>query len=92
MSFAFSFDNEDDLYQFAYCYPYSYSQLQSHLDSLERRNYNFFTRELLCLTVVGCFCVRMLIRCLHIPLSTPSDTQYITFVLNMQYCHWSWHK
>ncbi|CAL1538014.1 unnamed protein product [Lymnaea stagnalis] len=51
MSFAFVFDREDDVYQFAYCYPYSYTRLQNYLDNLERRNYDFFSRELLCLSV-----------------------------------------
>ncbi|KAJ8306552.1 hypothetical protein KUTeg_017097 [Tegillarca granosa] len=51
MSFAFCFDKEDDIYQFSYCYPYSYTRLQNYLDNLEKKNYNFFTRELLCLTV-----------------------------------------
>ncbi|XP_059174977.1 cytosolic carboxypeptidase 6-like [Physella acuta] len=51
MSFAFVFDREEDTYQFAYCYPYSYTRLQNYLDNLEKRNYDFFTRELLCLTV-----------------------------------------
>lgn len=51
MSFAFNFDVEDEVYQFAYCYPYSYTRLQNYLDNLEKRNYDFFTRELLCLTV-----------------------------------------
>ncbi|KAL3868699.1 hypothetical protein ACJMK2_041476 [Sinanodonta woodiana] len=51
MSFAFCFDKEDDVYQFSYCYPYSYSRLQNYLDTLEKRNMDFFTRELLCLTV-----------------------------------------
>ncbi|XP_076462552.1 cytosolic carboxypeptidase 6-like [Babylonia areolata] len=51
MSFAFNFDSEDEVYQFAYCYPYSYTRLQNYLDNLEKRNYDFFTRELLCLTV-----------------------------------------
>ena len=53
MSFAFIFDREDEVYQFAYCYPYSYTRLQNYLDNLEKRNYDFFTRELLCLTVVS---------------------------------------
>ncbi|XP_025110591.1 cytosolic carboxypeptidase 6-like isoform X2 [Pomacea canaliculata] len=51
MSFAFNFDNEDEVYQFAYCFPYSYTRLQNYLDNLEKKNYDFFTRELLCLTV-----------------------------------------
>lgn len=54
MSFAFNFDNEDEVYQFAYCFPYSYTRLQNYLDNLEKKNYDFFTRELLCLTVVSC--------------------------------------
>ena len=53
MSFAFIFDKEEDTYQFSYCYPYSYSRLQNYLDNLEKRNMEFFSRELLCLTVVS---------------------------------------
>ena len=53
MSFAFIFDKEEDTYQFAYCYPYSYSRLQNYLDNLEKRNMEYFSRELLCLTVVS---------------------------------------
>lgn len=52
MSFSFCFDKEDDIYQFAYCYPYSYTRLQNYLDNLEKKNMDFFSRELLCLTVV----------------------------------------
>ncbi|XP_069127054.1 cytosolic carboxypeptidase 6-like [Argopecten irradians] len=51
MSFSFCFDREDDVYQFAYCYPYSYTRLQNYLDNLEKKNMDFFSRELLCLTV-----------------------------------------
>ncbi|XP_033885219.1 cytosolic carboxypeptidase 6-like [Acipenser ruthenus] len=51
MSFAFCFDKEDDVYQFAYCYPYTYSRLQHYLDSLEKRNLDYFQRELLGLSV-----------------------------------------
>ncbi|KAK2179282.1 hypothetical protein NP493_500g02012 [Ridgeia piscesae] len=51
MSFAFSFDRESDVYQFAYCYPYSYTRLQNYLDNLEKRNMDYFRRELLCLSV-----------------------------------------
>ena len=53
MSFAFVFDREDEVYQFSYCYPYSYTRLQNYLDNLEKRNYDFLHRELLCLTVVS---------------------------------------
>lgn len=55
MSFSFCFDREDDVYQFAYCYPYSYTRLQNYLDNLEKKGMDFFHRELLCLTVVSAF-------------------------------------
>ncbi|XP_025909659.1 cytosolic carboxypeptidase 6 [Nothoprocta perdicaria] len=51
MSFAFCFDREDDIYQFAYCYPYTYTRLQHYLDNLQRRNMDYFCRELLGLSV-----------------------------------------
>ncbi|XP_029050884.1 cytosolic carboxypeptidase 6 isoform X1 [Osmia bicornis bicornis] len=34
LSFAFSFDREEDVYQFALSYPYSYSRYLAHLDNL----------------------------------------------------------
>lgn len=37
LSFAFIFDREDDIYQFALTYPYSYSRLQSYLSVLEQK-------------------------------------------------------
>ncbi|KAG7332518.1 hypothetical protein KOW79_004352 [Hemibagrus wyckioides] len=51
MSFAFCFDREDDVYQFAYCYPYTYSRLQHYLSSLEQRNLDYLKREQLGLSV-----------------------------------------
>jgi hypothetical protein len=57
MSFSFCFDREDDVYQFAYCYPYSYTRLQNYLDNLEKKGMDFFHRELLCLTVVSAISV-----------------------------------
>ncbi|XP_077005839.1 BEN domain-containing protein 5 isoform X5 [Tamandua tetradactyla] len=45
MSFAFCFDREDDTYQFAYCYPYTYTRFQHYLDSLQKRNMDYFFRE-----------------------------------------------
>ncbi|XP_061200831.1 BEN domain-containing protein 5 isoform X3 [Neopsephotus bourkii] len=51
MSFAFCFDREDDTYQFAYCYPYTYTRLQHYLDNLQRRNMDYFRRESLGLSV-----------------------------------------
>ncbi|KAI3368784.1 hypothetical protein L3Q82_025770, partial [Scortum barcoo] len=53
MSFAFCFDREDDVYQFAYCYPYTYSRLQHYLASLERRNLPYLQRDQLGLSVVS---------------------------------------
>jgi cytosolic carboxypeptidase protein 6 len=37
LSFAFIFDREDDIYQFALTYPYSYNRLQSYLSVLEQK-------------------------------------------------------
>ncbi|XP_032686255.1 cytosolic carboxypeptidase 6 isoform X2 [Odontomachus brunneus] len=34
LSFAFAFDREDDVYQFALTYPYSYTRYLGHLDNL----------------------------------------------------------
>uniref|UniRef100_A0A1A8S2D1 Cytosolic carboxypeptidase 6 n=2 Tax=Nothobranchius TaxID=28779 RepID=A0A1A8S2D1_9TELE len=51
MSFAFCFDRENDVYQFAYCYPYTYTRLQHYLASLERRNLPYLQREQLGLSV-----------------------------------------
>ena len=53
MSFPFAFDKEGDTYQFAYCYPYSYTRMQTYLAAVEKRKLDYFNRELLCLSVVG---------------------------------------
>lgn len=53
MSFAFCYDREDDIYQFAYCYPYTYTRLQHYLDNLQKRNMDYFNRERLGLSVVS---------------------------------------
>ena len=53
MSFAFCFDQERDVYHFAYCYPYTYTRLQNYLDNLEMKGHAFFQRELLTSTVVS---------------------------------------
>jgi hypothetical protein len=37
LSFAFIFDREEEVYQFALTYPYSYSRLQSYLGVLEQK-------------------------------------------------------
>ena len=51
MSFAFCFDKEEDVYQFAYSYPYTYSHMQKYLTQLQKRNLDYFLREQLCLSV-----------------------------------------
>ncbi|KAM5148251.1 BEN domain-containing protein 5-like isoform 1-T1 [Mantella aurantiaca] len=51
MSFAFCFDRENDVYQFAYCYPYTYTRLQHYLENLDKQRLNYIHRELLGLSV-----------------------------------------
>ena len=53
MSFAFCFDQQDDIYQFSYCYPYSYTRLQNYLDSIEKKGLDYLQRDLLCFSVVS---------------------------------------
>lgn len=52
MSFVFCFDLEDDVYQFAYSFPYSYTKLQNYLQILDNRHLNYYERELLAMSVV----------------------------------------
>ena len=51
LSFAFAFDSDTDVYQFAYCFPYTYSRLQTFLEELDKKEMACYRRELLCLTV-----------------------------------------
>ncbi len=51
MSFAFAFDKETDVYQFAYSYPYTYNRLQSYLSDIESLNLDYVRREQLCMSV-----------------------------------------
>lgn len=44
LSFAFAFEKEDEVYQFAIAPPYSYSRLQSYLMNLETKFSNTFER------------------------------------------------
>uniref|UniRef100_A0A4W5JI87 AGBL carboxypeptidase 4 n=1 Tax=Hucho hucho TaxID=62062 RepID=A0A4W5JI87_9TELE len=78
MSFAFCFDREDDVYQFAYCYPYTYTRLQHYLDSLERRNLDYLQREQLGLSVVSvCVCVReCACVCICVCVLSPSSNSF----------------
>lgn len=53
LSFAFSFDKEDDVYQFAVAPPYSYSRLQSYLNVIDARQTEpRFVRSVLTKSVV----------------------------------------
>jgi len=51
MSFAFAFDRESDVYQFAYCYPYTYNKLQKFLNDIERLDLDYVSRRQLCVSV-----------------------------------------
>ncbi|RMZ93773.1 Cytosolic carboxypeptidase 6 [Brachionus plicatilis] len=51
MSFVFCFDVEDDVYQFSYSFPYSYTKLQNYLQILDNRGLDYYERELLALSV-----------------------------------------
>ena len=53
MSFVFCFDLEDDVYQFAYSFPYSYTKLQNYLQILDNRHLDYYERELLAMSVVS---------------------------------------
>eukprot|EP00658_Telonema_sp_P-2_P055659 TRINITY_DN4423_c0_g1_i3.p1 TRINITY_DN4423_c0_g1~~TRINITY_DN4423_c0_g1_i3.p1 ORF type:complete len:216 (+),score=48.11 TRINITY_DN4423_c0_g1_i3:96-743(+) len=53
LSFLFGFDQEQDEYWFAYCYPYSYTQLQETLANLERKHPEFLERHLLCRCLIS---------------------------------------
>ncbi|XP_021710132.1 cytosolic carboxypeptidase 6 isoform X1 [Aedes aegypti] len=51
LSFAFGFDKEDEVYQFALTFPYSYSKLQAYLNALESKFPESFERTTLGMTV-----------------------------------------
>lgn len=53
LSFAFGFDKEDEVYQFALTFPYSYSKLQAYLNALESKFPESFERTTLGMTVVS---------------------------------------
>ena len=53
MSCVFCFDVEDDVYQFAYAFPYSYTKLQNYLQILDNRSLDYYERELLAMSVVS---------------------------------------
>eukprot|EP01028_Stygiella_incarcerata_P002886 TRINITY_DN15514_c0_g1_i1.p1 TRINITY_DN15514_c0_g1~~TRINITY_DN15514_c0_g1_i1.p1 ORF type:complete len:436 (+),score=63.39 TRINITY_DN15514_c0_g1_i1:75-1382(+) len=53
LSFIFEFDDEEDTYYFAYCFPYSYTRIQRLLSGYESKGHPYFHRALLCRTVLG---------------------------------------
>lgn len=56
LSFAFAFDKEDDVYQFALAPPYSYSRIQAYLSVIDQRQLQGekkFTRSLLTKSLVS---------------------------------------
>ncbi|XP_047103655.1 cytosolic carboxypeptidase 6 [Schistocerca piceifrons] len=66
LSFAFAFDREEDVYQFALTYPYSYSRCQAHLDLLERKALPHFKRELLATSVILALGAQSKILCFNV--------------------------
>lgn len=61
LSFAFAFDKEDEVYQFALAPPYTYSRLQSYLNVLQQRYPGSFER-----TSIGTSIVINNHICIHI--------------------------
>lgn len=53
LSFAFGFDREEDVYQFALSFPYSYSRCQAHAEALERRHLTFLRRHQIATSLVS---------------------------------------
>ncbi|KAK6618515.1 hypothetical protein RUM43_013708 [Polyplax serrata] len=47
LSICHGFDREEDIYQFAFSFPFSYSKCQAHLKQMEQKQFPFFKRELL---------------------------------------------
>ena len=52
MSFTFCFDREDDIYQFSYSFPYTYTKLQNYLETIEQRQLDYVQRRPLVHSVV----------------------------------------
>ncbi|KFB40630.1 AGAP001814-PA-like protein [Anopheles sinensis] len=51
LSFAFGFDKEDEVYQFALTFPYSYSKMQAYLNALELKYPDAFERSTLGMSI-----------------------------------------
>lgn len=54
LSFAFAFEKEDEVYQFAVAPPFSYSRLQAYLQALENKYRETFSRESIGKSLVRC--------------------------------------
>lgn len=54
LSFAFAFEKEDEVYQFAVAPPYSFSRLQAYLGALENKFRDTFARETIGKSLVSC--------------------------------------
>lgn len=66
LSFAFAFDKEDEIYQFALGFPYSYSRLQSYLQVLEQKYPGNFERFSLGNSIVRYFIFPIIICYLNL--------------------------
>lgn len=53
LSFAFAFDKEDEVYQFALSAPFSYSRLQAYLSALKSKFSGAFTLTTIAETLVS---------------------------------------
>ncbi|XP_035918845.1 cytosolic carboxypeptidase 6-like [Anopheles stephensi] len=51
LSFAFGFDKEDEVYQFALTFPYSYSKMQAYLNAVELKFPETFERSTLGMSI-----------------------------------------
>lgn len=53
LSICHGFDKEEDIYQFAFSFPFSYSKCQAHLKQMEQKQFPFFKREVLAQSIVS---------------------------------------
>ncbi|XP_053650195.2 cytosolic carboxypeptidase-like protein 5 [Cherax quadricarinatus] len=65
LSFAFCFDTEHDVYQFALTFPYSYARLQAFLQLQDNARLPFYWRHTLAYTVMKRRCDILTITSLH---------------------------
>lgn len=55
LSFAFAFEKEDEIYQFAIAPPYSYSRLTAYLTALDTKYHGKFVKTTICRSLVNVF-------------------------------------